>query len=1275
MANNSDGLPLLNFVGHGTDGSDGIDPGIHLRWAYPTKLGYPPNGAQLWKWDAPSKELMDCFQSIPDVTSQIPPIISEVFPGSWDTSWTAYFKCLADRVEITLDILVNTDFYILLFNDKDRPYEPYHVHNLSPQTKKFVFVDEGIRSVIIVGKGIKVIDVCYYCCKSNSQKNWVKVPSIYDWKLPLGFNDPKLELIYQTDDSDYGVALIRMGVPGPMLPAQRSLKPEDWAEMKPLLEQVGNKDGVTVPVSWSIPPDIETSGDPENGIPAFDSSSHDILNLASLDPGIAKALGMYYIDTAVPSGIQVDYKLEVSYPPDHLANLESQFTFDDFDPFSTLGSDIVLGQALLKDLFLPSLQVTSGTFSRTAYGINYQKRPFGPEPSIWFSGDIREVQLFVNYTGASLELKARRASDPQGSFPLSKVYTGGESILHLSGELIEEVQLIGSGITLFRVHYDAMKLSGIQLVAHVCGLGIESPLPFPAPENLVAAELPAGPTYDENFVRQSDYLGGLRWTMYRNLTWLQLPQAGFRFQVQRKDPGATTFDLVTIDPLVLPMPANEVYAPPVGWPAKPQFFLDSLSVFGTYEYRIRALDIFGRISPASNIAGLVLTLPAPPPPVNLHAKYLDIATRNTDGSVTDPHMTQPEIDWLNAKLVSGIHVEWEWTTTQDEVGSGPANFQIHFEKGWLNMVKGTVESSAVETVLTAAMVSLPAWAEAQYPTLSGLGSYDAYIITVELERAVAADDMAFCMLKQGYQSYLILKHDAGTTVDLWVQKPNELAGGIPLENKSFSVSMVPQSLGFVDYAKAVAWTDLSVLGSESYVGIGKYEAYLSNPAFPNPVFVSNEEAPIRYAQIGVSTVNTEGAQSGVTTPAAIVAVNRTKPDALDPGQIDYGTAKASPPNVHGKSSYAYRWNKQGNGMTYFVSRALDSTLWMTDLSAAESPGVYETWASSKSIGFVAGVTFQFSSAEDYAALDSNQKWVVANMDHNTEAFSRIHSNPIDENDADFENRLTDTPGVGIPTPSVDSNKLLYFDEELDGQGANSYFYRIQTQDVAGNLSEFSETTIPVEVPLILPPVKPSISTIVGGEKEIAVQWEQKAHPGILGYNLYRTDDATKAGDHRRMEWIKGSPSDAYTVTGGGDLEYTDADVLGRKTYFYGVLALMEDENGNVLRSQMSIVREGQAWDSETPVLSNTELIYSIDYEEDEISLSWVESNGEYDCELSRSPGWDDGLSKTMIYNSLDGQYEWLDEGVDLALAFQYQITVRSSNGQEADVKIQAQIIP
>jgi hypothetical protein len=52
--------PVLGLVGHGTDGSDGIEPGIHLRWAFRREVGFPPGGFCLYRGDARRPPLR-CF--------------------------------------------------------------------------------------------------------------------------------------------------------------------------------------------------------------------------------------------------------------------------------------------------------------------------------------------------------------------------------------------------------------------------------------------------------------------------------------------------------------------------------------------------------------------------------------------------------------------------------------------------------------------------------------------------------------------------------------------------------------------------------------------------------------------------------------------------------------------------------------------------------------------------------------------------------------------------------------------------------------------------------------------------------------------------------------------------------------------------------------------------------------------------------------------------------------------------------------------------------------
>ena len=179
--------------------------------------------------------------------------------------------------------------------------------------------------------------------------------------------------------------------------------------------------------------------------------------------------------------------------------------------------------------------------------------------------------------------------------------------------------------------------------------------------------------------------------------------------------------------------------------------------------------------------------------------------------------------------------------------------------------------------------------------------------------------------------------------------------------------------------------------------------------------------------------------------------------------------------------------------------------------------------------------------------------------------------------------------------------------------------------------------------------------------------------------MYRSQDLKKANDARKMELIKVNDTDAFSIEVNGGLpvkEFTfeDTSVKARQTYYFGVVAVGLSDEGKWLPSRVSQVLAGQAWDSSRPIFNNYELLSKVDYKNESIALFWLEASGDFECELSRSPGWGNGESRYMEYDVDEGQYLYKDKEVDLAQIYQYQVTVRTSNGQEADIKVQAEVI-
>jgi hypothetical protein len=53
-------IPKIALIGLSSDGSEGIEPGIHVRWDFPAKLGFPPDGVHLYRWEVTAVQVLSC---------------------------------------------------------------------------------------------------------------------------------------------------------------------------------------------------------------------------------------------------------------------------------------------------------------------------------------------------------------------------------------------------------------------------------------------------------------------------------------------------------------------------------------------------------------------------------------------------------------------------------------------------------------------------------------------------------------------------------------------------------------------------------------------------------------------------------------------------------------------------------------------------------------------------------------------------------------------------------------------------------------------------------------------------------------------------------------------------------------------------------------------------------------------------------------------------------------------------------------------------------------
>ena len=187
----------------------------------------------------------------------------------------------------------------------------------------------------------------------------------------------------------------------------------------------------------------------------------------------------------------------------------------------------------------------------------------------------------------------------------------------------------------------------------------------------------------------------------------------------------------------------------------------------------------------------------------------------------------------------------------------------------------------------------------------------------------------------------------------------------------------------------------------------------------------------------------------------------------------------------------------------------------------------------------------------------------------------------------YADRVTEIPDPTNGSTYLPSDDVLLFvDNTLNGQSNNYFFYALKSVDTNGLSSALSLSTLPVAIPKTTPPPAPVITSITGGENQIAIAWGKNSAAAIVGYLVYRTQVKARAKDWRKMELIKTNSSDAFTVSVGenipGQFVFIDATAIPRQPYYYGVIAVGLSDEGKWLKSKMSNVVVGQGYDLTPP---------------------------------------------------------------------------------------------
>jgi hypothetical protein len=218
------------------------------------------------------------------------------------------------------------------------------------------------------------------------------------------------------------------------------------------------------------------------------------------------------------------------------------------------------------------------------------------------------------------------------------------------------------------------------------------------------------------------------------------------------------------------------------------------------------------------------------------------------------------------------------------------------------------------------------------------------------------------------------------------------------------------------------------------------------------------------------------------------------------------------------------------------------------------------------------------SLTDYATkLADNSLRVLAGLPGNEAAFTQITLAPLEMADP----KIQDERRPDDDAAYASSVNLRAYTDTLPGRATNRYFYRARFVDGAQNQSALSLAGPPVYLRKVEPPRAPVITGVVGGERQITIQWAANREPDLAEYRVYRTDIEEPTRDLRIMTLVHTEPlvsSDPKTRP--ASLSWTDTPIPGLMNRYYAVAAV--DGAGNV--SGPSAVVVGRAYDEALPAI-------------------------------------------------------------------------------------------
>jgi hypothetical protein len=685
--------------------------------------------------------------------------------------------------------------------------------------------------------------------------------------------------------------------------------------------------------------------------------------------------------------------------------------------------------------------------------------------------------------------------------------------------------------------------------------------PLPAPQEVEVFALPGSATAPALIAQDLVNAAGLRWRIEQTTDGDLLPGAAIGYHVWRASLGNGTgapstppaegdFTHITQTGMVVVAAPGPSGGQPGAsdWPPAPMHKLDAGLAEGWYGYRVRGMDIFGRISPASGPSVWRQWAPAPEP----RSWYYQ-------GPPSDAQIHPFAVRLLDKAAPPAVAGLEAWTLDPlDPALAGEAAYDAWHTLGWWNGLPAADRGKRAGLRLRwrldpAQMAQAPHIKEFRIYLSPGPEPVPGHSDRRAWPERVYAIDAA-----THYQAALD-------------------ANGIPTGGRQYEV-LLPEDLA-----------------GQTFAGIG---------------LEPTEPVPIVYAHVGVGAAdhrqhsaddaqwasggwaNRDGNQ-GPVVAAKISRVLRAVPPAPPLVGAD-DKVWATPADYHGVSRYTFRWAKPpAAGQKVHIFRAVDDALFRADWERRQAGGAAFTLADLQPFGWPTGdqpsVLAQLGGPDAVKTLDWDTDTavraayemlreralrVLASFPGNDDAFVQITFEPLDPADPAHADRVgPDAKASYTPVSGLGATVV-----EIDGKAANRYFFRAAYVNSAHSVGPLGPSSPAVYLPKGTTPRVPAITRVTSGELSFTPEWAHNREPDFAEYRVYRADDERQARDARLMALVATIAKVAVN-TNLPAVEWTDTGgLIGGRTYLYCLTAV--DDQGN--ESVPSAIVQAVAVDSRVP---------------------------------------------------------------------------------------------